>query len=322
MTSPTQPGLPNAPSEQSAESEQSPPAQPPCPFDRRREDVGNLVEFGHVNIRVPDQQTALLFYVVGLGLTRDPYLTTGVDNAWINVGTSQFHLPVGPAQVLRGCVHLVLPDLDALAERLRSVAPRLSGTRFAFEADATHVDVTCPWGNRIRVHAPDAARFGAMALGMPQVQLDVPPGTAAGIARFYTALFASAAHTGRDADGAFARVPIGLGESLVFRETAAAIEAYDGHHIQVTVADFSGVHARLRAAGLVTEESDASQYRFERIVDLETGALLTTLEHEVRSMRHPMYARPLLNRDPAITTRHYAAGHEAVRTRLPPTARR
>ena len=58
--------------------------------DRRAEDIGNIVEFGHVNIRVPDQQRAVLFYVMGLGLTRDPYLVTGVDNAWINVGTCQF----------------------------------------------------------------------------------------------------------------------------------------------------------------------------------------------------------------------------------------
>ncbi len=64
-----------------------PPAEPV--FDRSTEDVGNIVEFGHVNIRVPDQQLALIFYVMGLGLTRDPYLVTGVDNAWINVGITE-----------------------------------------------------------------------------------------------------------------------------------------------------------------------------------------------------------------------------------------
>ena len=34
---------------------------------------------------------------MGLGLTRDPYLMTGVGNMWINVGRSQFHLPTGKA---------------------------------------------------------------------------------------------------------------------------------------------------------------------------------------------------------------------------------
>lgn len=68
-------------------------------YDRSGEDVGNIVEFGHVNLRVPDQLQAITFYVVGLGLTRDPHRKVGVDNAWINVGSGQFHLPTGPAQI-------------------------------------------------------------------------------------------------------------------------------------------------------------------------------------------------------------------------------
>ena len=137
-----------------------------------------MVEFGHVNLRVADQQQAIAFYVMGLGLTRDPYLVTGLDNAWINVGTCQFHLPVGRSQVLRGVVGLVMPDLEALAARLESIQPRLKGTAFAWERHGAQVDVSCPWGNRIRVHAPDAARFGPMLLGMPYVEVDVSVGTA------------------------------------------------------------------------------------------------------------------------------------------------
>ena len=289
-------------------------------YDRSTEDVGNIVEFGHVNVRVPDQQQAILFYVTGLGLTRDPYLVTGVDNAWINVGTCQFHLPVGPAQVLRGVVGLVMADLDALVDRLGMVARRLKGTHFAFAGNATQVDVTCPWGNRIRVHAPDALRFGNLLLGMPYVQLDVAPGTAVRIARFYSEVLAAPASTGNQADGAaFARVPIGYAESLVFCETNAPLPAYDGHHVQIAVADFSGVHRRLLERALVTEESNQSQYRFQDIVDPANGQVLATLEHEVRSMRHPMYARQLVNRDPSITSQVFAPGHEAAMWRVQPS---
>ena len=293
-------------------------AKPEAVFDRSTEDVGNIVEFGHVNVRVPDQQMAIVFYVMGLGLTRDPYLVTGVDNAWINVGSCQFHLPVGPAQVLRGVTGLVLPDLDALVERLGRVEPRLRGTRFAFERSAQQVDVTCPWGNRIRVHASDAARFGPMRLGMPYVEVDVARGTAARVARFYREVLAAPATMLEQAGDSVARVPIGLGESLVFRETGRVLPSYDGHHVQIAVADFSGVHRRLLARGLITEESNQSQYRFMDIVDLDSGELLTTLEHEVRSMRHPMYARQLVNRDPDISNNRYASGHEAAPWRMPP----
>lgn len=291
------------------------PAGPP--YDRRTEDIGNIVEFGHVNFRVPDQQRAIVFYVMGLGLTRDPYLVTGVDNAWINVGTCQFHLPVGPAQVLRGTTGLVMPDLDALMARLADIEPRLKGTQFAFGRAGAQVDVTCPWGNRVRVHAPDTARFGRMTLGMPYVEIDTRAGTAARIARFYSELLAAPARCSEDAGGVVARVPAGLGGSLVFREMRRALAPYDGHHVQIAVADFSGVHRRLLERGLVTEESNQSQYRFENITDLDSGEVLTTLEHEVRSMRHPMYARALINRNPANTNARYASGHEAAMWQMP-----
>ena len=41
-------------------------------FDRTVEDLGNIVELGHVNVTVPDQTKATAFYLMGLGLTRDP----------------------------------------------------------------------------------------------------------------------------------------------------------------------------------------------------------------------------------------------------------
>lgn len=264
-------------------------------FNRATQDVGNIVEFGHVNVRVPDQQTAIVFYLMGLGLTRDPYQRIGITNAWINVGTSQFHLPVGPAQLLRGVTGLVVPDLDALMARLDSVAPLLADSAFTFVRQGLTVDVTCPWGNRMRVHAPDPARFGKMTRGMPYVEIDTAPGSTQRIARFYTDILGGLAHHGQDAGGAFARIAMGLGESLVFRETDRALPPYDGHHVQITVADFSGVHGRLLARGLVTEESDESQYRFQDITDLDTGEVLATLEHEVRSMRHPLFGRTLVN---------------------------
>ena len=279
-------------------------------FDRSTQDIGNIVEFGHVNVRVPDQRLAILFYVAGLGLTRDPYLVVGVDNAWMNVGTCQFHLPVGDAQVLRGITGLVMPDLDALIERLAAVAPRLADTKFAYHRSNDAVDVICPWGNRIRVHAPDAGRFGPIVLGMPYVEVETAPGTVDGIARFYRDMLLSPAISGTDAQGRFARIPIGKGESMIFRETSATLPPFDGHHVQIALANFSGPHALLQKAGLVTEESNDAQYRFQDITDLNTGRVLCTIEHEVRSMRHPMYARALVNRNPAQTNNAYAPGQE------------
>src|ERR671938_75284 len=97
-------------------------------FDRSEEDLGNSVGLEHLNLTIPDQQVATLFYITGLGLTRDPYLVTGLENMWVNVGRSQFHLPIKDAQVMRGHIGLVLPDLGALQRRLEMVKERLSNT--------------------------------------------------------------------------------------------------------------------------------------------------------------------------------------------------
>src|SRR5437868_6889228 len=38
-------------------------------YDRTAEDLGNIVEIGHVNTTIPDQRLSTLFYITGLGLT-------------------------------------------------------------------------------------------------------------------------------------------------------------------------------------------------------------------------------------------------------------
>src|SRR5882757_11373314 len=118
------------------------------PFDRALEDLGISIHFEHVNVFVPDQRLATLFYVAGLGLTRDPYLMVSDTNMWVNVGKSQFHLPNGGPQVLRGHTGLVISGRAALLDRLAAVAKKLDGTLFAFREHIDYVEATCPWGNR------------------------------------------------------------------------------------------------------------------------------------------------------------------------------
>src|SRR5215216_6818736 len=101
-------------------------------FDRAAEDLGNSIHLEHVNVQIPDQHLATLFYVAGLGLTRDPYLMVSDTNMWINVGRSQFHLPTGDPQVLRGHTGLVISGRAALLDRLASVRKKFDGTAFDF----------------------------------------------------------------------------------------------------------------------------------------------------------------------------------------------
>src|SRR5215475_3575394 len=135
-------------------------------FDRSAEDLGNIVALEHVNVQVEDQRTATLYYMSALGLTRDPYMMTSIDNMWVNVGRSQFHLPTGKPQVLRGRVGLVIPDHDHLMMRLERMKKPLAGTRFAFKQRKGSVETTCPWGNTICALEPT----NGVELGMAFVE--------------------------------------------------------------------------------------------------------------------------------------------------------
>lgn len=285
-------------------------------FDRTVEDLGNVVGMEHVNVRVPCQQKATLFYVTGLGLTRDPYLMTGVNNMWVNCGKSQFHLPTGTPQVLRGHTCIVMPDRLALLQRLETVKEQLAGTKFAYQQHADHVAVTCPWGNRYKVFEP-GPKFGKMMLGIPQVEFEVPRGTAIGIARFYKSIVNTPSCVKENGDQRCAEAVVGADQKLVYRETDNAQPAYDGHHVAIYISDFSGPYKKLGERGLVSQEDDQHQYRFKDIVCPETGKHLFTIEHEVRSLRHPLFNRPFVNRNPAQSNRVFAAGYENTSWSMP-----
>src|SRR5690606_1996761 len=231
----------------------------------------NVLALEHVNVTVPDQTVAALFYVSGLGLTRDPYIDFGQRNVWINVGSQQFHLPLGNPQVFRGRIHVTMPDLDGLQRRLQRVGRSLGDTRFAFTAADGIVSVTCLWGNHTVVHGPDA--YPRMPLGIPHLEVDAPAGAAAGIGRFYADVIGCPVETQRGG----VRVRVGHNQIIEFIESAGPLPDYDGHHVAVYLSEFSRPYRWLIERNLITEESDQYQYRFKSIVDPQSGELLTEL---------------------------------------------
>ena len=261
-------------------------------YDRSTQDLGNIVNLGHVNVCISDQHLATHYYITGLGLTRDPFLNTGAGNMWVNVGVSQFHLPTGQPDVLRGVTGLVVPDRAALLDRLTQVRKPLDGTKFDFRENNDCVETVCPWGNRINVHAPDESRFGRIVLGMPYIAFDVRPGTARGIARFYREVMGALASVIENGNAPKACVQVGEKQYWYFHETDAPEKPYDRHHAQIYIANFSAPHRRLRELGLITMEVNEHEYRFKDVIDLDTREVLFTVEHEVRSQTHPRQPQP------------------------------
>jgi hypothetical protein len=240
---------------------------------------------------------------MGLGLTRDPYMMRGIELMWVNVGRAQFHLPTRrPADVLAGVIGLVVPDLDAVEARFAGVRELLDGTQFGYSRQADGVEATCPWGNRLRLHAPDHDRFGPMTLGMPYLEFEVGPDVdVAAIRAFYADVMGARAGVDDDARGPFAWVTSGPASRLIFRNSPHE-RPYDGYHLQVTLADFSGPYRKLGDLGLLTRDTNPHEYRFQDIVDPSTRSVLFTVEHEVRSMRHPLFGRALVNDEPHPAT--------------------
>jgi hypothetical protein len=274
------------------------------------EDVGNIVLLEHVNVQIPDQALATLFYVVGLGFTRDPYLNVGLNNMWINAGEQQFHLPTRIPQVIDGHIGLVVPDLGALEKRLTAVQDGLKETRFRWHRNGDAISATCPWGNEFRCYAA-GADFGDMGVGIPYVEFAVGRGAARAIVNFYDQVLGASGSMESEDGAAVGRVNLGRNQFLCFRETDRALRPYDGHHIAVYVSNFSRPYGLLRERGLISEEVRNHQFRFKDIIDVDGGGPVFALEHEVRSLRHPMFGRFFVNRNPVQTQRGYRRGRDA-----------
>jgi hypothetical protein len=277
------------------------------------DDLGNIVELEHVNVTVPDQILATWFYIVGLGFTRDPYMNVSPMNMWVNIGGEEFHLPTREPQVIPGHIGLVVPDLEGLKQRLASVEKPLEGTKFSWSAKKNHVVATCPWGNEYRIfqHGPE---HGDRMLGVTHVEFLVKPGTAKGIAKFYEKVMGASPVSVKNGKNTVARVSVGHLQELRFRETSDPIPAYDGHHIAVYVANISSSYGFFEEKGLIMEGMRGHQYRFKEIIDPDSGEPLMTLEHEVRSLQHPMFGRPFVNRNPNQTQQGYRRGEDAFLT--------
>jgi hypothetical protein len=263
-------------------------------------DVGNVLLLEHLNIQVADQLEAVLFYLMGLGLTRDPYRTVGVDNMHVNVGENQFHLPTRhPAQVVPGHIGLVVPNVERVLRQLEEVRPRLAHTQIAWEQQADYLSVTCPWGNTFHVYEASSSRFRGVQLAVPYVEFHTRPGTAAGIQRFYSEVIGARGRVESSGGLDVGHVEMGRNQSLIFREVDGPIRPYDGHHVAIYIANFSGPYRFLEEHGLVTQTPRNNEYRFVKIIDPRTGEGVFELEHEVRSLHHPQFKRVLVNRDPS-----------------------
>lgn len=265
-------------------------------------EVGGMLHLDHVNFQIPEHDLATVFFINGLGLTRDPFRRADETNMGVNVGLQQFHLPRrGVTPPFPGVVGLVVPDLTAIRARLMRLERlgKFSDTPYAAEFGDDIAEITSPFGFRLRLHAAGTVPF-SRPLGIVYVEIFIPPDTAGAIATFYREIFRAITNV-EVVDGApTAIINAGPFQTLRFIERGG--ENHDTHnfHVSFHVTHYNEVRERIAASGALVGEGRGQVFFFDRIFDPESGATVFPFENEVRSIYHPDFMRPLVNRWPIV----------------------
>jgi len=261
----------------------------------RSPEVGTFVHFEHVNYRVPEHRLAHLYFCAGLGFTRDPTRMVGIDNMWVNAGRNQFHLPIGPATPFRGEVGVIVPDVDEVERRFAADKPRYEGSLFSCTREGGTLRTTTPWGHPVRVH-PAGMLQNRFPQGIGYVEFWVAPGTAPGIASFYRDLIGCPSELEPVEGAPTAHVIAGPGTTFRFVERPDGGAVPHCNHVAVYLSNYHATYEKLSRLGCIMEPDADEQFRFHHIKHPKTGELLYSFEHEMRSLHHPDFGKPLVNR--------------------------
>lgn len=266
-------------------------------------EVGGILHLDHVNFQVSDHDLATVFFINGLGLTRDPYRRVDETNMGVNVGLQQFHLPRrGPTPPLPGMIGMVVPDLAAIRARLNRLEKlgKFDGTKYAGSFGETIADITSPFGGvRLRLHAAGTLPF-LRPLGIAYVDISVPPDTATSIAAFYREIFRAVTKVETVEGVTTALINAGPYQSIRFVEKE--LDGYDTHnfHLSFHATNYNEVRERIAASGALLGDGKGQVFFFDRIFNPDNGDTVFPLVNEVRSVYHQDFMRPLVNRWPIV----------------------
>ncbi len=265
----------------------------PSKYDNR--ELGTFAHFEHVNYRVPDHHLATIFFMEGLGFTRDPTRMVGVRNMWVNAGQQQFHLPIGEAAPFAGEVGITVPKLSQTLRDLKAAGRKLKGSRFAVDREGSTLRIVSPWGHVLRAHEAGELS-GRLAQAIPYVRFAVPAGSADTIGQFYReVLSVPVTLTGRR-HARTATVTVGVNQAFHFEDTRDLELAAHPNHVAVYITGYRSIYDRLKRQKLLMAPDRNEQFRFAKMADPDTGEVVFEFEHEMRSLHHPDYLKPLINR--------------------------
>ncbi len=272
-------------------------------FGTTNPEIGGIVHLDHVNFETPDHEMATVFYLNGLGFTRDPYRRADEQNMGINVGLQQFHLPRRGQQTppFHGVVGLVVPDMDAIKKRfdLLSELGKFEATPYRWDEEDNSVLLTSPFGVQFRLHKADHIVF-QRPLGIAYVEVSVPVDTAQGIAGFYNKIVRAPVEVCDIAGEQTALVSAGPHQQIRFIERSLTDYRTHSMHVSYHVTHYNELRETLADHGSLMGAGRGEVFFFNKIFNPDTGEFLFEIQNEVRSIYHPDFMRPLINRWPIV----------------------
>ncbi len=101
---------------------------------------------------------------------------------------------------------------------------------------------------------------------------------------------------------------MGPHQTLRFVEDARAAPAPHTNHVAIYLTRYQETYRRMKDLRNVMEAHRNEQFRFCRILNLDSGKPMLELEHEMRSLYHGDFARPLVNRGPVFNRKGAVVG--------------
>ncbi len=270
----------------------------------RLPEVGGIIHLEHFNFEMEEHELATIFFMNGLGLTRDPYKRTDETNMGINIGLQQFHLPRRgkPTPPFFGEIGLLLPDLNVVRARLDRLERKrvFEGTEYCLqEVSDNQLLVQSPWGVVMRLWRDGALPF-SRPLGLIYVDIPVPPDTAQQLRVFYETLL-GAPFQMLDIEGeASAIVTVGPQQQLRFRERLLDDYNLYDFHVAYYISNYNVARDAAIGADVLRGGGKGQVCFIDGPFNPETGELLLGFQQEWRSIHHPDFMRPLINRWPLV----------------------
>ena len=265
-------------------------------------EVGGILHLDHINFQVSDHDLATIFFIGGLGLTRDPFRRADETNMGVNIGLQQFHLPRrGATPPFPGLVGLIVPDLDIIRLRLSRLnkLQKFKDTPYKANFEDNTAKIISPFGFCIRLHSSNSMPF-LRPLGIGYVEIPVPNGVVDDILKFYREVFHSIATIENRDGNKTAAINVGPFQKLYFIEKE--LDSYElyNFHISFHVTHYNRAREIIKERGALMGTGEGEVFFCDKIFNPDTGDYIFSMTNEVRSVYHGDYMRPLINRWPII----------------------